>query len=799
VASPFSPKSRFFRRAAAVLGGLALLLVLIAGAGLGYGAWVMARSRAQLEGRVAIAGLSAPVTITRDVLGVPTIVAANRIDLARALGFLHGQERFFEMDLLRRAGAGELSALVGAAALHVDERRRLHRFRARALVALARQAPAARALGAAYAAGVNAGLAALPHAPWEYTLLRVSPVPWTEADTYLVVDAMYFDLQDSEPGDQQIRGSEQAMLGPDWTAFLNPHFTPLDAPIDGSMPPPPPIPAALPRLSQPAALLPPRPEHGSNDFAVSGRLSATGSAIVANDMHLGLTVPNIWYRARMMVRPGQDTAPALDLVGVTLPGSPFLVVGSNRHVAWGFTDSYIETGDAVVLDPVDGDRTRYATPDGPRPIVVTHETICAAHGGCEDYPVSDTIWGPVAATDRAGRQIVWAWTAHDANAVATEGFAGLETARTVREAMDAAHLAGLPQENLAVGDSAGHVGWTIIGQVPRRVGLDDQMPHSWADGTHGWKGFLTAGEIPEVIDPPDGRIWTANGRVVGGAALEKLGDGGYADGLRAGRIRDELRARQSFTEADLLAIQTDTRATAMDVWQGLMRKAIAAHADDAKIAAMRPYVEAWGGRAVPDSVGYRLVHASRAAAIRLVYGGLVRGVSAALGGAPLPVPHRGDWPVENLLLAAPAAVVPPPYTDWNAVSGAILRQVQDMVEEDGGDLSRFTYGRMNRTGIHHPLARVIPLLGLVTDPPDVPVAGDTMIPRVAVPGDGASERIVVSPGHEESGIFDMPVGQAANPLSPYFGLEEQAWVDGRATPLLPGSAKWVLVLVPGGS
>jgi penicillin amidase len=778
-----------FRSALRVLGAVLLLLVLLAGGVLGYGAWVMRASEARLEGTLALPGLSAPVTIVRDANGVPTVTAGNRADLARGLGFLHGQERFFEMDLLRRAGAGELSALVGAGALPMDRHLRLQRFRHRAELALAKLTPAERAVPDAYVAGVNAGLAALGHAPWEYTLLRVTPRPWTAADSYLVVYAMYFDLQPSSPEDQEARALSASALGPQLAAFLDPRFTPHDAPIDGAMPPPPPMPTEFAVPAGVGAARPAAPEHGSNNMAVSGALTSTGSGMMANDMHLSLTVPNIWYRARLVV-PG-----ALNLIGVTLPGEPFLVVGSNTHVAWGFTDAYMETGDAVLLDLLPGDKTRYQTPDGPKPITMANERICVAHAACQTLTVAETIWGPIEDREFAGHKVVWAWTAHDANAVMTDGFTGLEQAQNVPDALAAAHRAGLPQENLAVVDSAGHVAWTIIGQVPRRVGPNDQMPHSWADGTHGWKGYLPPEEVPAIVDPPDGRVWTANARVVGGEALEKIGDGGYVDGQRAGRIRDDLNARRTFTEADLLAIETDTRSTPLDSWQKLMLAAIDAHREN---AAMRPYVENWGGHAVPGSVGYRLVRDFRAEAIRLVYQGLTAPVAAKLDGGTVPVPYRAAWPVEQLLTAAPAGLVPAPYKSWNDVTGAILAKLAAAVARGGGTLADFTWGKQNHTGIHHPLAQFIPLLGLLTDPPDVPVAGDSIIPRVVVPGDGASERLVVSPGHEDTGLFDMPVGQAANPLEPYFGAGEQDWVEGKGTPLLPGAEKWRLVLTPGG-
>ena len=767
------------------LWAVAGLVIAIPASIAAFGSYILLASRPALEGQLALAELAAPVTITRDAGGVPTLTASARPDLARALGFLHAQERFFQMDLLRRAGAGELSAIAGAVALPADRLRRIHRFRARAQSVLAAMPPADRALLNAYTAGVNAGLAALGHAPWEYTLLRVTPLPWTPADTILVTDAMYFDLQDADPDDQLQSAAAIARLGPAMAAFLYPNGVPQDAPLDGSHLPEPPIPTHLAGGAPAGEVTAPPPAPGSNNFAVAGRLSATGAAIVENDMHLGLMVPNIWYRARL-VMPG-----ALDIVGVTLPGVPFVVVGSNTHVAWAFTDSYIESGDAVVLDMVPGAPDTYRTPDGPRQITTSIEKICVAHGACEDLPVRETIWGPIKGAITQGQPVVWRWMAHDDNAVGIAGFEGLERAVNVRQALDAAHAARMPDQNFVVGDSGGHVAWTVIGQVPRRVGLNDQVPHSWADGTHGWRGYLAPADIPEIIDPPDGRLWSANARAVGGVAYDTLGNGGYAGPSRARAIHDDLFAQDRFDEAGLLAIATDTRAHLLDPWQALLLHAIDAHASGGRLGALRGAVADWGGRAEPKSVGYRLVHDFRLETMKRIYAGLAAKMTAP--GGPVLMGRNSDWPSLRLLASQPPALVPPPFRDWPALIDAAAEAV---AAGAGDDPAHYTWGARNHTGIGHPLARAVPGLAWLTDPPDIAIPGDTIVPRVSVPGFGSSERIVVSPGHEDRALFDMPAGQAGNPLSPYYLAGQGAWVAGAGTPLLPGPVQWTLRLVP---
>jgi len=368
--------SSYIKRTAVWLG---ILILVSSGGLLTYGTWVLLASRPKLEGTFNIPGLSAPVQITRDAQGVPTIVAVNRLDLARALGFLHGQERFFEMDLLRRSGAGELSALLGPAALTEDRQYRLHRFRSRAKQALIEQSSTQHNLLSAYAAGVNAGLAALGHLPWEYSLLNASPEPWSELDSALVVYSMYFTLQDRDAYTQLQSAAIRAVLGPTMADFLLQSGSPYDAPVDGSVLSRPPFPASLPaaEVGGSARLAPPKP--GSNSFAVAGRLTANGAAMVANDMHLPIAVPNTWYRARMVIRGG--TGADTDLVGVTLPGFPTLVIGSNTYVAWGCTNSYIESGDAVVVDMLPGEPRNYLTIAGPKPLKSFVEHICTEVAG----------------------------------------------------------------------------------------------------------------------------------------------------------------------------------------------------------------------------------------------------------------------------------------------------------------------------------------------------------------------------------------------------------------------------------
>jgi penicillin amidase len=775
------------RRAAFGIAGLVVLLVIVALVAIGLFALRLKRSVPRLDGVVSASELSAPVTIARDANGVPTITGRTRADVAFATGYLHAQERFFQMDQLRRAAAGELGELFGSAGLDIDRHTRLHLFRARARHLVAHMPRAERAMLAAYVAGVNRGLGDLRAPPFEYALLRATPRPWRAQDSLLVVYAMYLDLQGVGPELELNRARAAARVGRGMTDLLYPLGTELDTALDGSV-------ATNPALPPPFKAIPPgrsgtpveRVVKGSNNWAVGGRLTATGAAMVANDMHLGTRIPNTWYRVRLVV------PHALDAVGVTLPGVFPIVVGSNGHVAWGFTDAYVDTHDAVIVEPVAGRAGWYRTPHGPRQIVLRHERLCAAR--CTDLPVRGTIWGPIVARLPDGREVADRWIAHDADAIRLAPMLALEQARSVPQAIAAAHALALPEENFVVGDAEGHIAWTIAGQVPRRFGWAGRDAASWADGSRGWVGYFPPDEVPTIIDPPNARVWTANARVVGGAALRKLGDGGYDDGGRAREIGRRLFAREHFAERDMLAIQLDTTSGRARFWRGVLLRTLARH-DDPRSRAMIVTLMQWNGRADANSVAYRLIRTFRANVIDKAY--------AAYVGAP-DIKHPKNYALPSaeqamrtLLRARPPGLVPPAYASWDAFLDTSLAALNNSIDTAaGGDLRRFGWARWLHADVHHPLAGAIPLLGLLTDPKDQGMPGDGGVPRAQYRGTGASERLVVSPGHETEGLFHMPGGQSGAPFAPYYLAGHRDWVEGRAAPLLPGPTKWTLTLRP---
>jgi len=791
------------RFAKVVLGVAAFCLLVVLGA-VGYVTWKLRASLPVLDGRVALASLGAEVVVERDDLGVPTLRGASRLDLVRVTGFLHAQERFFQMDLLRRAAAGELAALVGPAVVDQDRASRVHRFRARATESVAAAAAQTRETIEAYTQGVNAGLAALGAAPPEYLLLRATPSPWRPEDTYLVVMAMYLELQDGTCSRESSRGVLFDVLPLEAAAFLAPPGTEWDAPVEGEAYGMPPVPgpelfALVPDSGLGAPHAPVESTtgvEGSNNWAVDGAHTAHGGAILANDMHLGLSLPNIWYRMSIVL-PGADQRA---VTGVTLPGTPSIVAGSNGRVAWGFTNSYGDWCDLVVLEP-GSDPETYLGPDGPRRLEHHAERIEVKGAEAVELDVAETVWGPVIDRDHRGRSRALRWVAHRIGA-SDLGPLRLEAASTVEEALDIAATSGIPGQNFVVADRAGSIGWTIMGRIPRRSAPPPSVPVSWRDAGV-WDGWLDAAACPRIVNPAVGRIWTANNRVVDAAALALIGDGGFDLGARARQIRDDLLAIPLATEADMLAVQLDDRALFLARWRELLLGLLSpeALAGNPRRAELREVVERdWTGRASIDSAGYRLVRGFRLEVAERVLGALEAAAKRADDRfSSWGTTGQIEGPLWRLVTERPAHLRDPAVASWEAwLLAAADATVERLAKDPKKALRDRTWGERNTVRVGHPLSLGVPALARWLDLPPQALPGDVSMPRVQSPRFGASERIVVSPGREKSGIFHMPGGQSGHPLSPYYRKGHEAWAEGRPAPFLPGPAVHRLTLAPPG-
>jgi penicillin amidase len=745
------------------------------------------------------AAVSAKVQLSRDTQGYLTVRAQNRLDAAYGLGFAHAQDRYFQMDLLRRNSAGELAELFGERALQLDISRRMHRFRDRAEAILPNLPAPQRALLQHYTQGVNEGLAQLPMRPFEYWLLWQKPAAWQDTDSLLVIYSMYLDLQGAAGKDELAQGVLKQAIPSDWYQFLNQHSSDWQAALDESRAEVIPLPTSdYPRTlsDQKVACTDCRlrdsRDIGSNNFSVSGKLSTHGAAILADDMHLGIRVPGTWFKAQLIWGEGDHQQ---SVAGVSLPGAPSIVAGSNGHIAWGFTNSTADWHDVIQLQH-DENPQRYITPAGPKEYSYNNEVIKVKGLADVVMLVKETEWGPVMSAPF--EQYALRWVAYDPQALNLE-LQQLEQARSVDEALKIASKVGMPAQNLLVADSKGNHGWTIIGPIPKRTLADMDTPQDWSMGVNYWDGYLAGTDYPVVKNPESQRLWTANSRVVGGNDLKLLGDGGYDLGARGLQIRDGLFALEQHSEQSLHQIQLDHRALFLKRWQQLLLEVltedfVARH----QLGQYRSYVELDSAAASPSSVGYSLVRAFRDQSLQQVFAplaSLLEQQKLNLTDLKM-VPETPGW---ALIQAKRPDTLPAPFMSWQELlEQAVLKSRDNLLAKSEGQLANARWGLMNQAKIEHPLSGAIPWFGQFLNMPASELAGDRHMPRVQMPIHGQSERMVVAPGQESKGILTIPAGQSGHPLSPFYRADHGFWLSEAELSFLPSEQKYLLELQPRG-
>jgi penicillin amidase len=788
---------------------LVVAVLALAAAGLAW--WALRQSLPQLDGRADAPALAADATIERDAAGRPVISATSRTDLAFATGYAHAQDRFFQMDLSRRLAAGELSEVFGPVALKTDIRSRRFGFRAVARRVIEAAPAQERAAVEAYTRGVNAGLHSLRARPWEYLLLRLPPRDWLPEDSVLVVHSMWWQLQygsiTAELDRRRLARAAAAAAAAatptaaqELIAFVYAGRSEWDTPNYSADAPcvqaactasadvlAQPYPQLLRFASAPAATEPDEAKPGSNNWAVAGIHTRSGTALIANDMHLDLGVPAVWYPARLRM----TGATPLDITGVTLPGTPAVAAGSNGQVAWGFTNSYGDFSDVRWGKCVDGEFS------------VRREHILVRGAEAAEVEFRDVGAGVVLdGAEYAGdvargecAQVAWLATRPEAT---NFGLLGMERAHDVDEVLALAPQVGIPGQNLVVGDTRGRIAWTLLGRVPRGTGPDRLF---------GALEFRDAADHPRISDPPVGRLWTANQRVVDGALEAVLGDdevdvgaGGYDIGARARQIRDDLLSlSHPAVEADMLNVQLDARALFVARWRDLLLGLVDEDAmrDAPRRREFRELVSRWKPQASADAVGYHLVRVFRANTEDTLWHGL----TTALAGTEFEARRPGQFEAAGwrLVNERPESIAPPGATGWREF---LLQRLDASIErlvEECGALATCTLGHSDPVKVRHPLSRAVPLLSRLLDMPAMELAGDHHMPRVQDGSFGSSERFAVSPGRETEGYLELPGGPSGHPLSPFYRSGFSDWAEGKPTPFLPGPPAHKLVLRPQGA
>lgn len=771
--------SRFIRRFIAITLTLAVIVSFVI-----Y--YVLSSSLPQYDGEVEIDSLSQSVTIERDALGTASIKAQNRQDLAFSLGWLHAQERFFQMDLLRRRAAGELSEIIGSATLSADKKVRMHRFRHRAEQILNYLSDEHRSLLDAYTHGVNTGLNALDTSPFEYWLLQTEPQPWQASDTLLVVYSMYLTLQDSGVERERVLTSAFNNLDETVFNFLLPKGSVFDAPITPM--------DVMQQTPKPSLQIPDTVNHqesaveknskadndakpGSNNFAIAGSRSQYRSAIIAGDMHLSHGVPNIWFKANLSYKHKQQV---IQLSGVTLPGTPLLISGTNNKIAWAFTNSYGDYSDVISVTTSPDKPGQYKHNNSWHNFHYANEIINIKGQPSQTLKVKETIFGPV--LQQANNQAhSFLWVAHDSKAV-NLNLMNFEQATSVEQAIELAKNVSIPAQNLVVGDTQGNIGWTIIGPLPERA--DQTDPYKTIHHVDGKIQWLSPQLYPHVINPDNNALWTANSRVVDGDDLKKVGDGGYALGVRAKLIRDKLIKLENANERDLLAIQLDTDAELYWRWRDhllseLQKQPFKSNQHQEAI----DLIKRWNGKSDRDQAGFTLIRAYRNQVKNQLLSPLTKQLDKDAKYSFSFYSSQYEQTLWTLITEQPKQYLPSDFKDYSSLFNTAFDKVIERYTSNHQQLSDQVWGIHNQLSIKHPISQAVPVLGVFLDRKPYPMAGDTHSPRVQTPRFGASQRMVIAPGHPESAIFHMPGGQSGHPLSPFYETGFDDWVEGKVTPL----------------
>ena len=724
----------------------------------------------KLSGDRYSAHISNDITLERDILGTAIISGDSRKDIAYGLGFAHGQDRFFQMDLLRRNAAGELSEIFGSKALNVDKQHRFHQFRKRAESIVAKMPIAQKMLLQAYANGVNAALAEQSLNSFEYLLTNSTPRSWVPADSLLVIFSMYLDLQGRTPTRDMVLTHIEQLYGKDMLAFITQN-SPYQAALDASLLPTDKleIPALLMEnlaVSKVTSIEEPL-DIGSNNWAVTGALTASGKGMLSDDMHLSFAVPIIWYRAQLNYKSQiGDEVKQVQVTGVSLPGTPAVVVGTNGLVAWGFTNAYIDTADWVLLDD--------------KQMLSTDIELIELPGSTLEYPIEISEFGPVKQIN--GKAYGLSWVAHQDYAVNME-LMGLETASNVQQGLALATSIGIPVQNMLLVDSDGNAGWKPAGAVPSRTNPSNTAQRAYQFQDIMWQE--NEPNLPQVFNPDSSRLWSANSRVMSADESTRFGDGGYALGARAQQIRDRLFESERLNEQDFLTLQLDNEARFLLPWHEFLITLLSTQ--PTRFAKDIQYLRDWQQCACADSVGYTLVRSFRHQLIDASFAPIETGLNEL--NLSLSVVKRYLEPaIWQLIVEQPADWLPVEFSTWDDFAISIYQDSVDTLlakHSESQELADLQWGEVNRLEIKHPFSRQLPFLSRFLDMPSQIGFGDTFMPAVQKRSFGASQRFIVQPGSEDNGIMMIPGGQSGHPLSDYYRSGFEDYANNVTTPLLP--------------
>jgi penicillin amidase len=710
---------------------LSIAVLLVAGLIAAY--WTAYRPLAQTSGQIT-APVSAHATLSRDAIGVPHITASNWEDAIFLQGFVTAQDRLWQMDGLRRLAAGELSEIVGSSALELDRDARRLRMRRMAEEDYRTLPPADRAVLAAYARGVNYFIEThRTRLPLEFTILRYDPRPWSVTDSILCGLQMYRNLTTTWKEELQ----KQAMLEGGDAAKVNFLFT-----------------SRIGMEFQP----------GSNAWAISGRHTASGKPILANDPHLEFGIPSTWYQVHLK-------APGLDVIGVSLPGVPCVIIGHNQRIAWGVTNLGFDVQDLYIekFDPRTG---RYVFRGQLEQARAESERIPVKGSRPVDFQQWVTRHGPVSLME-GNRFLALRWSAAEPGSFQFP-FLELNRAGNWREFTAAVARFSGPGQNFVYADVDGNIGYHASGLLPIRKNYDGDVPVDGSSGEYEWEGFIPFDQLPSFYNPPQGWIVTANQNPFPENYPYRV-HGNFASPYRSLEIRSLLTSHQAWKPDQMLAVQKDVYSAfshflAQQVVAACDRKKPAnANLTDA-IALLR----SWNGQMEKQTPAPML--------ISLVYLEVRKRIAESAA------PGKSDFYGVQMAPAVIEKILRNDARGWfEDRDGLLIRALTDAVEagrqSQGSNVKRWNYGQFNRLTIKHPVGDKLPLLAAYFNVGPVEMSGSSTSIKQTTLVLGPSMRFVADFSDWDHSLNNLTIGESGQFLSSHYKDQWDAYYTGRSFPM----------------
>lgn len=751
------------------------------------------QTTAPAQNTIQLAGVHARVTIRRDDRGIPYVNAANDEDLYFGQGYATAMDRLWQMDLLRRSARGELAEILGSPALEEDKRRRTFGFAQVADAEVAQATPQARAILEAYAKGVNAYIESLDRKslPPEFQLLQFQPRPWTPADSLVVVKLFFESLSTTWRLDVMREAFSQ--LPQAKLSTLLPERSALDVVVVGKD-----TSNKAERVThnlvnqtslskQLVEALVQDEEHqarslsrvglyaealaASNNWVVSGKRTASGKPLLANDPHLAPTAPSVWYLVHL-------SAPGVRVAGVTAAGLPGVVIGHNEHIAWGFTNVGPDVQDLYIekFDPANP--LRYQTPEGWRDAEIRHEQIKVRKNFADTatevvtHDVTITRHGPVV-LDKDSKRYALRWTALEPKLNNPGGVYFLNRARNWREFTNALRAYTPPMQNMVYADVEGHIGYYAAGVVPIRKSGDGSVPYDGSSDAGEWTGYIPFENLPHLFDPPSGLVVTANQRIVG-ADYPHFLTRSWAQPYRARRIYDLLQKTQRLSADDFRRVLGDTYSIAGVTFAQAVVKTLkdkAAAQQDAKLQQTLAAMAAWDGHVSADSPVAPIV-----AQMRLAFRSKI--LTAALGPDLVKIFQWSnfDTTLDKIIVEQPREWLPKEFASYADLYLASYQDArQALTKSLGADESKWVWGEMAKARFPHPLA-VAPLVGLQFSVPPVPQNGTGGLLGATVNvGNSVSMRLIADPSNWDRTQHGITLGESGLPGTKHWSDQLADW------------------------